>query len=120
MTLFPTVSFEPKFYDLTTNSGSSAGGVIQAKIAGVGTSDTITLIDQDGDDMCSTATVISYGVLECHVKAKSYSTGFLVRAKDTSSNTVYDCANDVNTNCQYQTTSLLEFTAVTNPSSTTL
>jgi hypothetical protein len=116
MTLFPTVTLEPKFYELTANSGSSAGSVIQAKIAGVGTLDTITLIDQDGDDMCSTATVLRYEVLECHVKAKSYPTGFLVRAKDTISNTVYDCANDLDSNCQYVTTSTLEFTAVTSPS----
>ena len=102
MTLFPTVTFEPNFYALTTNSGSSAGAVIQAKIAGVGTTDTtITLIDQDNDDMCITATVLRFGVLECHVKAKSYSSSFLVRAKNTSSNTVYDCANDVTTNCEY-------------------
>jgi len=120
MTDFPTVTFEPKFYGLTTNTGSIAGAVIQAKFAGVGTTDTITLIDSDNDDMCSTATVLRYGVLECHVKAKSYSSSFLVRAKDTTSNTVYDCANDVNTNCEYSTTLTLEHTAVTNPSSTTI
>jgi len=95
------VTFEPKLTELTASQGSSAGGVIQAKIAGVGTSDNLMLVDGDNDDMCSSATVIRYGVLECHVKAKAYSSPTDVQVKNVSSGTKYACANDDASKCQY-------------------
>jgi hypothetical protein len=79
--IYNSVTFEPKLTDLTANQGSSAGGVIQAKIAGIGPSDNLMLVDGDNDDMCSSATVIRYGVLECHVKAKEYSNPTDVQVK---------------------------------------
>jgi hypothetical protein len=61
------VVFEPKLIGLTRNDGSSAGGLIQAKVQGAGTADELMLIDDNNNDMCTSATVTRYGILECHV-----------------------------------------------------
>jgi hypothetical protein len=116
------VVFQPKLVSLSTATGSSAGAVIQANVQGAGTADTLTLIDGDGDDMCTSATVIRYGVLECHVKSADYSTGTSVGVKDTNSGTEYaECANGVASECEYTTYATdIEFGAVTKTSSTVL
>jgi hypothetical protein len=96
------VTFEPKLIGLTSKTGSAAGAVIQAKIQGAGTADQLMLIDDSNDDMCTTATVIRYGVLECHVNSdRDYSVGTSVRVKDINGDAAYECANDVLSECQY-------------------
>ena len=96
------VTLEPKLVGLTSKTGSAAGAVIQAKIQGAGIADQLMLIDDNNNDMCTTATVIRYGVLECHVnREQDYSIGTSVRVKDLNSNNAYECANDVLSECQY-------------------
>ena len=60
------ISFEPKLLSLSTNTGSAAGSLITAVVKGVGIYDKVTLYDDvNGIDMCQTATVTDYGILEC-------------------------------------------------------
>ena len=64
------VIFEPKLRSLSVNEGSAAGAVFWADVTGVGVLDDLTLVDQDGNSICETASVISYSVLECHTFAQ--------------------------------------------------
>jgi hypothetical protein len=118
------VVFPPKLVSLSTATGSSAGAVIHANVQGAGTRDKLTLVDEAGDDMCASATVIRYGVLECHVKSADYSLGTSVRVKETATadGTVYEgCANDTPSACQYTTYATdIEFQAVAKTSPTVL
>jgi hypothetical protein len=117
MNSFNTVTFDPRFIGLTRTTGSNAGAVIQAKIAGVGTEDNITLIDENNNDMCETSTVLRYGILECEVAAGDHS-NTQVRVKNLDTNGLYPCYNDDQSECRYSTTATLEVTAVTQSSST--
>ena len=60
------VSFEPKLIALSSNEGSPAGSIIRAAVKGVGINDSVTLFNAaTGQDVCQSAKVTEYGVLEC-------------------------------------------------------
>jgi len=68
------------------------------------------LIDASGDDLCSTATMVSYGLLECVTKPKAYDTATAVSVKAAK----YECANPDTTACEYATVSATpSFSSVT-------
>ena len=110
------ITFQPKLVGLSTNLGSAAGSTIYAYIEGAGTADTMMLRDGTGYDLCETATMLSYGLLECVTKPVAYDTVINVKVQGSAS-TSYPCANPDTTACQYKTISLAanipEYTSVT-------
>ena len=62
------ITFDPKLVSLSTNQGSSQGSTIYARVEGAGTGDSLMLVDASGNDLCSTATMVSYALLECVTK----------------------------------------------------
>ena len=95
------VIFEPKLRALAAHEGSAGGAVFHADVVGAGALDELTLVDQDGNDICETAEVVSYSVLECHTVAQELALTDL-SVKD-SSGTIYPCASPDPADCQYQT-----------------
>ena len=102
--LLPGITFEPKLLSLSTNVGSAGGSLITAVVKGAGISDSITLIDSaTSDDLCETATVVSYGQLECLTKSGEQTSALTLSVKDTESGTEYACAAADQTACSYST-----------------
>ena len=65
-TLFSNgVTFDPARIELSSASGSAAGSTIYAKIEGRGSGSSTTLVDPFNNDICETATMIEYSILEC-------------------------------------------------------
>ena len=57
---------DPEFKGLHSSSVSSFGSTITAGVAGLGAEDgDVTIATLDGDSICESAKMISYGVLEC-------------------------------------------------------
>jgi hypothetical protein len=110
------VTFLPRLIGLSANIGSAAGSTIYAYIEGVGTADTMMLRDGSGNDLCSTATMLSYGLLECVTKPVAYDSITDIKVKGSASSE-YSCANPDTTACQYSTISDVaaapEYTSVT-------
>jgi len=73
------VMFQPKLISLSAGTGSEAGSTIYAHIEGAGTSDTMMLVDGTGANLCSTATMLSYGLLECVTLPNVYSAATSVK-----------------------------------------
>ena len=95
----PTAVFTPKIVELSTNEGSQAGSKIYANVQGVGINDSVTLVDRTNTspanrDLCQTATVLRYGVVECNTKAEVIPTDIEVGVKniDNSQSYSYDGA----------------------------
>mmetsp|Transcript_13355 Transcript_13355/g.16912 ORF Transcript_13355/g.16912 Transcript_13355/m.16912 type:complete len:167 (+) Transcript_13355:520-1020(+) len=66
--LFAGATFTPKLVELSTNEISAAGSTIQATVKGMGVNDSLTLVEKtSGTDLCLTATMKAYGVLECEL-----------------------------------------------------
>ena len=98
--LLPGITFEPKLLSLSTNVGSAGGSLITAVVKGVGINDSVTLIDSaTSDDLCETATVVSYGQLECLTKSGEQASTLTLSVKDTASGTEYACAAIDQTAC---------------------
>ena len=100
------ITFDPKLLRLSTSEGTGAGAVIYAEIAGAGMDDKYTLVDGDSDEVCETATMRSYSLLECQTKSKEYATATTFGVKNTATSAAaYGCGNTDTTACQYTTLS---------------
>ena len=121
---FSGVTFEPKLLSLSANIGSTAGAIIQASVKGVGINDSVDLVNKEsGDTICQTATVISYGIVECHTLATNFTELIDVSVKDVAQGTIYNCSNEDLTKCQYKTfeeANSIKFETVEKTSSTQL
>ena len=88
---------------LSSNEGSSAGGVIYATIIAAGVNDDYTLVNGN-DDICESSRMIAYSLLECVVKATEIQTAVSLSVKDNASGAVYSCGNSASpTSCNYKT-----------------
>ena len=86
------ITFEPKLVEVLVHTGSAAGGVIRARVIGVGINDSITLVKEGtSNSICDSSTVIEYGVLECVTKQSGVSAATRLGVRDTSNNVSYDC-----------------------------
>jgi hypothetical protein len=92
------ISFDPQLIGLSANEGSSSGATIYAEVIGAGTSDTYTL-SNGSTDICDSATMIAYSLLECIVSAQEFTTGTQLSIKNTETSTVYACGNTDVTKC---------------------
>lgn len=64
--IYSGVSLTPEFQGLSISEGSSFGSTFEAYVSGVGVDQTVMLVDASTDaDLCDSAVMISYGVLEC-------------------------------------------------------
>ena len=72
--------------------GSAAGSTFQAIVHGVGPEDQLTLVDSSGNDLCETATVIAYSILQCQTKAEEVALT-QVSVKDLENDVTYPCVN---------------------------
>ena len=119
------ISFEPKLLSLSTNTGSAAGSLITAVVKGVGIYDKVTLYDDvNGIDMCQTAKVIDYGILECLTIVADITSPVQLSVKEIVSGNVHACAASSTSSCEYQTfdlvTAQMSVSAVTLDSDTQL
>ena len=96
------VTFDPALIELSSSSGSAAGSTIYAKIEGRGSGSSTTLVDTFNNDICMTATMIEYSILECVTLGVDMDTVQL-SVKDVDTNIVYDCANSDTTQCEWGT-----------------
>ena len=85
------IMFDPKIYHISPAQGTSAGGVMYVEVIGAGVLDNYTLVDAAGDDICETSQVVKYSLLECHVKAKDYTTPTALSVKNKDTNAVFGC-----------------------------
>lgn len=98
------ITFEPKLLSLSTNTGSQAGSIITAVVKGVGVGDKVSLYDSVNSlDICQSATVIEYGVLECLTIAQEIAVAADLSIKEIDSGTVHSCAATAVENCQFST-----------------
>ena len=62
--IYSGVTFTPKFHGLEIAQGSEGGSTFNAIVPGVGSQDSVTLVDaSNGNDLCESSEMISYGVL---------------------------------------------------------
>ena len=95
------ILLEPKLVYLSTNEGSSAGGVIYATIIAAGINDDYTLVN-GSEDICESSSMIAYSLLECVVKAAEIETAVSLSVRDNNSGTTYSCGNEAAPEeCQY-------------------
>lgn len=90
---------------MSVHTGSKAGGVIYATVIGVGVDDYVTLVKEStNNEICETATVISYNLLECVTKAEEVGKTTL-GVKDLSNSILYDCGAIAGQEslCEYET-----------------
>lgn len=95
-------TFTPKLLSVSTLEVSPSGSTIQATVKGVGVNDEITLVDSaaTGTNICLTATVIEYGLLECVTDpAVDFSGSIVVSVKETASGTVHACLSTNTAQC---------------------
>ena len=108
------ITFDPKLIQLSTSEGTAAGAVIYAEIEGAGIDDQYTLVDGDSFEICETATMLAFTILECKTKSKEYATAATFGVKNVRTGATFSCANTDTTACQYTTLS-----TATTPSYTT-
>ena len=118
-------TFEPKLIQLSTNIISVSGSTIQATVKGVGVDDSITLVDiASSTVLCTTATVKSYGVLECELDSSfDFSAGIIdVGVKEIASGITHStCENADTTKCKLDLLTVQpKYTAVTKTSSSVI
>ena len=100
------IAFEPKLVEVLVHTGSMAGGVIRARVIGVGINDSITLVKEGtSNSICESSTVLEYGVLECVTKEEGVSAATRLGVRDTANNVSYDCGAkfDELDRCEYET-----------------
>ena len=97
------LTVDPQLVGLSMNTGSASGGIIYAVVEGAGVEDDLTLVDSSGADVCTTATMKSYSLLECIMGANAYTTAEQFSVKATESGTTYSCGNSDVSQCQYTT-----------------
>ena len=88
---------EPKLISVTPNSGSIGGTLVTAVVPGAGPS--TDLVDSNGDSICESVSLKSYGVLECKTLPQVIATTEL---SVVDGNTIYECANTDTSQCQYE------------------
>jgi len=87
----------PEFKGLHTSTVSDFGSSITAGVAGLGVGDeNVTLATLDGNSICESAKMISYGVLECQtVYTRTFNADevkLMVDGVAYTCNTEFDCA----------------------------
>jgi hypothetical protein len=88
------VDFEPKLVQLSTLTISGAGSTLYAVVEGAGTGDSLTLVDSSNVDICDTATMLDYALLECVTNSGlAYATTEQLSVKNTASGAIYACGN---------------------------
>lgn len=96
-----SLAITPQFVSISPSSGSVGGTVITAIVPGATkTSTDLDIKKVDGDSICESVTVISYGVVECMTKAEVIDAA--TQLKVTQDGTDYDCVNSDLTLCQYE------------------
>lgn len=86
---------------ITHNEGSVAGSTIHAAIAGVGLDiSDATLVDSDGNDMCQSAAITEYGLLECETILGEIAESTLLSLSVSS--VTYSCSSDDEGDCHYK------------------
>ena len=93
------ITFDPALYELSANTGSAEGAIIYATVVGAGINDDLMLVDSAGNDFCSSATMISYSLLECHTVGGAIATPEQLSVKAAGSSTVHSCQNSDVTKC---------------------
>ena len=88
------VALVPEFKGLHTSTVSSQGSTIFAEVSGLGVADTdVTLATQSGESICESASVTSYGWLECKTKAMSFAPSTAVKLM--ANNVAYTCNGEL-------------------------
>ena len=98
------LSFDPAFIKLSTNEGSAAGSTIYAVVEGQGVGDNLTLVDSTGSDICASASMVAYSLLECVTNADLTFTSEALRVQSADTGVTYACANTADAaQCEYST-----------------
>lgn len=102
--LLAGVWFTPRLENASTNTVSSAGSTIQAKVNGMGLEDNLTLLDSSTQtDLCLSSQMLAYSILECELDPNfdfsRTSPEIVLQLKDKKSGQRYDCANNASASC---------------------
>jgi hypothetical protein len=116
--------FNPILLSVSPNIGSPGGSLIQAVVKGVGINtkglSLFTTVNGADVDICISAQVVSYGVLQCLTKALAVVDAPL-KVKFIGSTTAFTCQGSAANSCNYQTsTTMPTVSAVSMTSSTSL
>jgi hypothetical protein len=109
-----TKEIQPKLVSITPTSGSIGGSLITARIPGATVSNKVDIVDGNGDTICQSIKVVSYGVVECKTLAKEMAASELSIKQDMST---FACVNSDKALCTYQQTATT-FPAVASTSKT--
>jgi hypothetical protein len=91
------ISLDPKILAINPQTGSTGGSVVNATVSGVGTeTEGVTLVDTNGNDMCSEVTIPEWGIVSCLTVAGDF--GFTQLSLEVSGSTA-DCIDSVS--CEY-------------------
>ena len=100
------VTFVPELLGLETAQGSEGGATFNAIISGVGTEDSVILIDaSNGNALCESQEMTSYGVLQCTTAAGAISPAVTVALKPSGSSDTFTCSGTGGLTCSYSTVS---------------
>lgn len=70
------LALEPKVTSISPNEGSTGGSLITATAPGVGFgSETVELVDADGNSICDSLEVVAYSQVECRTVAAAIADG---------------------------------------------